>query len=66
MTLDEAKKHSFSKAAEVLFTVEAELPVRCKRINITLDERLIEQIDCVTSNRSGFLAEAAREKLRQP
>lgn len=63
MTLDEAKKHPFAKGAQVLFMVEAELPVKCRRINVTLDERLIERIDHVTANRSGFLAQAAREKL---
>lgn len=34
-----------------------------KRINITLPESLLEQIDRTNSNRSAFLAEAAREKL---
>jgi hypothetical protein len=65
LTLDEAKKHYSAKGAEVFFVVDAELPMKCRRINVTLDERLIEKIDSVTSNRSGFLAEAAREKLRQ-
>ncbi len=39
------------------------LPGKARRINITLDEGLIEEIDTVTSNRSGFLAEAARSEL---
>ncbi|GHU04622.1 HicB family protein [Alphaproteobacteria bacterium] len=36
---------------------------QARRINISLDERLIEEIDAVSKNRSGFLASAAREKL---
>jgi metal-responsive CopG/Arc/MetJ family transcriptional regulator len=35
------------------------------RINITLDEALIAAIDRVAPNRSGFLAEAARDTLRR-
>ena len=41
------------------------IPGRSVRINVTLDEHLIEEIDAVTSNRSRFLAEAAQERLRQ-
>lgn len=43
--------------------VPVTIPGRSKRINITLDENLIEEIDAISSNRSGFLAEAAREKM---
>ena len=39
------------------------VPSRIKRINITIDERLLAQIDAATSNRSAFLAEAARRAL---
>lgn len=34
-----------------------------KRVNITIPVSLLEQIDAVTTNRSGFLAEAARQML---
>ena len=34
-----------------------------KRVNITIPVSLLEQIDAVTTNRSGFLAEAARKML---
>lgn len=34
-----------------------------RRINIVLPDTLIQRIDAATDNRSGFLAEAAREKL---
>ena len=43
--------------------VRAELPGKTVRLNITLDEGLVAAIDKVARNRSGFLAEAAREKL---
>jgi predicted RNase H-like HicB family nuclease len=39
------------------------LPGRAKRVNVTLDEALLEEIDSVTGNRSRFLAEAARAEL---
>jgi predicted RNase H-like HicB family nuclease len=43
--------------------VRGEAPGRSVRLNITLDEGLVSAIDKVASNRSGFLAEAARELL---
>lgn len=39
------------------------IPGRAKRVNITLDEGLLEEIDTVAGNRSGFLADAARAEL---
>jgi len=41
----------------------AERPGKAVGFNVTLDEGLVAAIDRVTSNRSGFLAEAAREYL---
>jgi predicted RNase H-like HicB family nuclease len=43
--------------------VRAEMPGRAVRLNITLDEGLVAAIDRVADNRSGFLAEAARDAL---
>jgi predicted RNase H-like HicB family nuclease len=43
--------------------VRAERPGKSVRLNITLDEGLVAAIDKVAKNRSGFLAEAAREAL---
>lgn len=43
--------------------VRGERKGRAVRINITLDEGLLAAIDKVASNRSGFLAEAARVAL---
>ena len=43
--------------------VRVELPGKAVRLNITMDEGLVAAIDRVASNRSSFLAEAAREAL---
>jgi metal-responsive CopG/Arc/MetJ family transcriptional regulator len=32
-------------------------------VNVPLDEALLEEIDQISNNRSGFLAEAARAEL---
>ena len=45
--------------------VRAEKPGRAVRVNVTLDEGLVAAIDRVARNRSGFLADAAREKLER-
>lgn len=39
------------------------VPGRAKRVNVTLDEALLEEIDSIANNRSRFLAEAARAEL---
>ncbi len=43
--------------------VAVTIPGRAKRVNVTLDEALLEEIDKVTDNRSRFLADAARAEL---
>lgn len=48
----------------LLALVGVRLPSRSKRINITIDEGLLARIEAKTNNVSGFLAEAARDKLR--
>jgi predicted RNase H-like HicB family nuclease len=45
--------------------IRAEAPGKSIRIQITMDEGLVAAIDRVASNRSGFLAEAAREALHR-
>lgn len=45
------------------FLVPADLPGKAVRLNITLDEGLVAAIDRVAKNRSGFLADAARDAL---
>ncbi len=39
-------------------------PSRTVRLNVTLPEDLVQAVDAATSNRSRFLAEAARAKLQ--
>ena len=46
-----------------LTLIPVTLPGRGKRINISLDENLIAEIDSITENCSGFLAEAAQAAL---
>lgn len=43
--------------------VRVELPGKAIRLNITMDEGLVAAIDRVATNRSNFLAEAARAAL---
>ena len=45
--------------------VRVELPGKAVRLNITMDEGLVAAIDRVTSNRSNFLADAARKALSE-
>ena len=45
------------------FVARVELPGKAIRLNITMDEGLVAAIDRVASNRSNFLAEAARTAL---
>ncbi len=46
-----------------LVMIEATIPGKSVRLNVTLDENLVERIDAVASNRSAFLAAAARSEL---
>ncbi|MEO5336930.1 MAG: type II toxin-antitoxin system HicB family antitoxin [Magnetospirillum sp. WYHS-4] len=43
--------------------VPAEAPGRTVRTNITIDANLLAQIDALATNRSAFLADAARREL---
>ena len=66
--LDEVRKMAVEALApylEGMMVDKAPMPaVRSVRVNAMLPEDLLRAIDRVASNRSGFLAEAAREKLR--
>jgi predicted RNase H-like HicB family nuclease len=50
--------------------VDADLPAKAVRVNISIDERLLERIDRAAEStgetRSGFIAAAARERLTGP
>jgi predicted RNase H-like HicB family nuclease len=43
--------------------VPVTLPGKAQRVNITMDEALLEEIDAMADNRSRFLAEAAKAEL---
>ena len=43
--------------------VSVTLPGKMQRVNITMDEGLLDEIDQVADNRSRFLADAARAEL---
>jgi hypothetical protein len=43
--------------------VAVALPGEAQRVNITMDQGLLDEIDAVADNRSRFLAEAARAEL---
>jgi predicted RNase H-like HicB family nuclease len=43
--------------------VSVTLPGKMQRVNITMDEGLLDEIDAIADNRSRFLADAARAEL---
>jgi len=47
----------------VRILVRGQRPGRAVRVQVSIDEGLLARIDRIAGNRSGFLAEAAREKL---
>lgn len=51
-------------SVELVVLVDATIPGKKQRYNVTLDSSLVEAIDHVSPNRSAFLEQAAREKLR--
>jgi hypothetical protein len=56
-----AKERDASTVAITLVPVV--LPGKLQRVNITIDEALLDEIDAMADNRSRFLAEAARAEL---
>jgi predicted RNase H-like HicB family nuclease len=58
---------SYFRGVEVedkaVLAIRVDVPTRTKRYNVTLPENLVQRIDANSANRSGFLAEAAQEKL---
>jgi predicted RNase H-like HicB family nuclease len=70
-SLDELKKDKNFRAdakGAIAVAVPVELPGKAVRVNISLDERLLSAIDRAArargENRSAFLANAARERIR--
>jgi predicted RNase H-like HicB family nuclease len=55
-------------ADAMVAVIDAEVPAKAVRVNISLDERLLDRIDraaeATGETRSGFIAAAARERLQ--
>jgi len=55
-------------ADAMVAVVDAEIPAKAVRVNISIDERLLDRIDraaqATGETRSGFIAAAARERLQ--
>jgi predicted RNase H-like HicB family nuclease len=47
------------------FLARVDLPGKAVRLNITMDEGLVASIDRIAKNRSAWLADAARARLRE-
>jgi len=60
-------EYSEDFADAVVAVVDAEVPAKAVRVNISIDERLLDRIDRAAQasgeTRSGFIAAAARERL---
>lgn len=55
---------ALSDGATVAVTlVPVTLPGKAQRVNITIDDGLLDEIDAIADNRSRFLAEAARAEI---
>ncbi len=64
MAFEAAKKHEFADGLVATFILEVAVPSSAKRrINVMIDEDVLEAIDSKSHNRSAWLGEAAREKL---
>jgi predicted RNase H-like HicB family nuclease len=64
-TLDEIMDDPENRDAVAVLIDAPMQAVRAVRLNITLPENVLRDIDRATTNRSRFLAEAAVEKLQQ-
>lgn len=62
-TLDTIMADPRNRDAVAFLVPIPDKPARAIRINVTLPEDLVREIDRVTTNRSRFLAEAARRAL---
>jgi hypothetical protein len=58
-----ADRHN--KGAVAVFVDVPEKPARAVRINVSLPEDVVRAIDQVAANRSRFLTDAARDRLRR-
>jgi predicted RNase H-like HicB family nuclease len=65
-SLAEVMKERANRDAVAFLVAVPDQPERNIRVNVTLPEGLLRQIDARTDNRSKFLAQAAALKLRGP
>ncbi len=65
LTLDEIKKQN--KKAEAFLIIDAKIPVKAARINVSIDEKLLRKLDKYLEesnfSRSSFFADAARKAV---
>ena len=64
-TLDAVMADADNRDATAFLVDVATAPVKAVRVNVMLPEDLLAGIDRTTKNRSRWLADAAREKLRR-
>lgn len=64
MSLEQAKKHPFSKGAAAFLLVSIPMPTKPVRVNVMMDSNLLKRIEHVSSNRSAFVNEAVRNHLK--
>ena len=55
-------EHGESELSAIVL-IPVNIPGNAQRVQVTIDEHLLAEIDAVADNRSGFLAEAARAEL---
>ena len=65
MALDDAKRSDMAKDAVAFLFVRGIVPGKPTRVNIMMDSGLLAAIDRIASNRSAFLASAARHELER-
>lgn len=62
--LDDVMAEAENRSAVVFLVDVATRPVKSVRVNVMLPADVVAEIDRTTTNRSRFLAEAARSKLK--
>ncbi len=64
-TLSNTSKALKTNGFVAMAMVSVSIPARSRRVNVMLAEDLLDQIDAQTTNRSAFIAEAARRQLME-
>jgi predicted RNase H-like HicB family nuclease len=61
--LDKVLKSDLARGHKAVIAVDVAVKPKPVRVNVIMDNHLLHQIDALTSNRSAWLADAARQKL---